>query len=398
MATIRLLSLPDTIQFSNGNQIVHVYDASGKRLQTTYYTRKVALVEPATSTLPGSVTNNTQLYTITSQTDVGNKRYKRYGTIGSWQLDYVFNPVGYLRFYAPGEHYPFYYIKDHIGNIRETYITPTPREKYCEQRMQYYPSGLPWNQNSRASEQPFKYNGKEFIEMSGLDEYDSEARWYYPAIMRTTTMDPLCEKYYSISPYAWCGNNPVMFVDPDGKDWYYTIDSLNQRQYVYDSQVFSQDDIDKASINGTYAGITTTYNGTYYGLFGAQYSDNNDKIFAKIMDNFFIQDAKYSQEGEIYHMKFVVPGMNKGKTLEFHYAGGKVIYTQVEENRLHLEEWGDYYKNCTDWMTKRGFSGYIISFLNDKGYDPLNIIFKDKELHDKIYDLYLQTLYYRSTW
>ena len=55
--------------------------------------------------------------------------------------------------------------------------------------------------------------------MHGLDEYDSEARWYYPAIMRTTTIDPLAEKYYSISPYAWCGNNPVKFVDPDGRTY-----------------------------------------------------------------------------------------------------------------------------------------------------------------------------------
>ncbi len=54
--------------------------------------------------------------------------------------------------------------------------------------------------------------------MSGLDEYDSQARWYYPALMRSMTMDPLAEKYYSISPYAWCGNNPVNFVDPDGRD------------------------------------------------------------------------------------------------------------------------------------------------------------------------------------
>lgn len=53
--------------------------------------------------------------------------------------------------------------------------------------------------------------------MHGIDEYDSQARWYYPAIMRTTTMDPLCEKYYSTSPYAWCNNNPVNYVDPDGR-------------------------------------------------------------------------------------------------------------------------------------------------------------------------------------
>ena len=57
--------------------------------------------------------------------------------------------------------------------------------------------------------------------MHGLDEYDSKARWYYPAICRTTTMDPLAEKYYPTSPYAWCGNNPIRFVDPDGKDVYH---------------------------------------------------------------------------------------------------------------------------------------------------------------------------------
>ena len=54
--------------------------------------------------------------------------------------------------------------------------------------------------------------------MHGLDEYDSKARWYYPAICRTTTMDPLAEKYYSTSPYAWCGNNPVNCIDPLGLD------------------------------------------------------------------------------------------------------------------------------------------------------------------------------------
>ncbi|MBR2265955.1 MAG: hypothetical protein IJ882_04685, partial [Paludibacteraceae bacterium] len=37
--------MPDTLQFTNGNPIVHDYDAMGNRLRTTYYTRKVALVE-----------------------------------------------------------------------------------------------------------------------------------------------------------------------------------------------------------------------------------------------------------------------------------------------------------------------------------------------------------------
>jgi hypothetical protein len=38
----------------------------------------------------------------------------------------------------------------------------------------------------------------------------------YPAIMRFTTLDPLAEKYYSISPYAYCGNNPVIYIDQNG--------------------------------------------------------------------------------------------------------------------------------------------------------------------------------------
>lgn len=32
------------------------------------------------------------------------------------------------------------------------------------------------------------------------------------------SVDPLCEKYYWISPYAFCLNNPVKYVDPDGRD------------------------------------------------------------------------------------------------------------------------------------------------------------------------------------
>ena len=129
------------------------------------------------------------------------------------------------------KHYHFYYIKDLLGNIRETYVHPVAGYKECIQRMQYYPSGLPWAESAGSSEHPWKYNGKEFVEMHGLDEYDSKARWYYPAICRTTTMDPLAEKYYPTSPYAWCGNNPVRNVDPDGMK-IIIGDSTSQVEYI----------------------------------------------------------------------------------------------------------------------------------------------------------------------
>ena len=115
--------------------------------------------------------------------------------------------------------------------------------------MRYYASGLPMHSSEGESAQNRKYNGKEFIEAYGLDEYDSQARHYYPAIARTTTMDPLAEKYYSISPYAWCANNPVNLVDLNGMDWY-----EDEEGHIIYTDLTSQDELDEAGISGTYLG------------------------------------------------------------------------------------------------------------------------------------------------
>ena len=54
--------------------------------------------------------------------------------------------------------------------------SPEADYKECVERTQYYPSGLPWVERLTDSftANPWKYNGKEFIEMHGLDEYDFE--------------------------------------------------------------------------------------------------------------------------------------------------------------------------------------------------------------------------------
>ena len=54
--------------------------------------------------------------------------------------------------------------------------------------------------------------------MHGLNTYDYGARQYDPILGRWDRMDPLCEKYYHISPYVYCHNNPVMLIDPDGRE------------------------------------------------------------------------------------------------------------------------------------------------------------------------------------
>jgi RHS repeat-associated protein len=90
-----------------------------------------------------------------------------------------------------------------------------------QQVTNYYPFGATYFDDSavKASDyQPYKFNGKELDRMHGLDTYDYGARQHDPILARWDRIDPLCEKYYNISPYAYCANNPVRFVDPDGRE------------------------------------------------------------------------------------------------------------------------------------------------------------------------------------
>lgn len=63
----------------------------------------------------------------------------------------------------------------------------------------------------------YLYDGtKEEVPEGGLNLLDFGARYYDPELCRWTSVDPMAEKYYGVSPYGYCNNNPVFLVDTDG--------------------------------------------------------------------------------------------------------------------------------------------------------------------------------------
>ena len=111
-----------------------------------------------------------------------------------------------------------YYTTDYLGNVRAVVNGSTGA---VEQTIAYYPYGsIIADISTACSIQPYKFGGKELVTANGLNEYDFEARRYYPAVPTFTSPDPCSEKYCWLSPYVYCANDPVNIVDPDGRDWY----------------------------------------------------------------------------------------------------------------------------------------------------------------------------------
>jgi len=109
-------------------------------------------------------------------------------------------------------------VTDHLGNTRALFKpTSVTGEAQLLDSYAYFPFGMQ-NQgliNQTGEDYQYRYNGKEFSEELGL--YDYGARWYDPAIGRWNAVDPLADQFVDQSPYQYAYNNPLRFVDPDGR-------------------------------------------------------------------------------------------------------------------------------------------------------------------------------------
>lgn len=204
------LHLPDRVEFEDGSSISYLYDAAGIKLRVVHSTAG----KTTTTDYCGSV-----IY------ENGNPKT-------------ILTEAGFVSLNDNKYHY---YLQDHQGNNRVV----ADQNGNVEEINHYYPFGGIFANTS--SNQPYKYNGKEWDKEYGLNWYDYGARMYDPALGRWHVVDPSSEKYYGVTPYAYCNNNPIKNIDLDGRDWYlyeatgqlYYNKDMNQNQITFNDNLYT---------------------------------------------------------------------------------------------------------------------------------------------------------------
>ncbi len=242
---------PRRIQFANGNVTEYVYTTTGEKLRAVHYT-----AVPNIEVGSGETHELTQAEILfKDSTDYHGSLIMENGIPSQYLYD-----GGYCSLKDnsgnPAVSY-HYYDRDHLGNIRGV----VDESGTVEQITNYYPFGAPYSDATTTNPtfQRYKYNGKELELMHGLKWYDYGARWYDPLLVNWNRPDPSHKDYYPWSPYVYCGDNPIMFVDPDGRKIvivykayngnYYHLTFNGSGKYIYIKSQFVKDFFDAYNYN-----------------------------------------------------------------------------------------------------------------------------------------------------
>ncbi|MDN3694672.1 DUF6443 domain-containing protein [Chryseobacterium tructae] len=147
-----------------------------------------------------------------------------------------------------------YQYKDHLGNVRISFGRNSAGALEITDANDYYPFGMNHLKSGNAffgqsTYKNYKYNGKELQE-TGM--YDYGARFYMPDLGRWGVADELAEKSRRFSPYTYALDNPIMFVDPDGREAQGCCGNLWNLAKTYYSGMYQGA---KSVATGTYQGV-----------------------------------------------------------------------------------------------------------------------------------------------
>lgn len=235
---------------------------------------------------------------------------------GSEVLESAAWDEGRINFTKSGSSYTktdLWFVKDHVGNVRTVVDVSTGLSApQVLERNDFLPFGTRMNAGTAVlTTNRFRLGGKESQIFGSLDlgKVDFGARMFDPFTAGWTTADPLAAKYGSVSPYNYCGGNPIIFIDPYGKDWYMTTGTDGTVEYIYNENIKSAVDLKRLNISGQYLGETYLSSDKYYSLFGevVQYKNSDGaltfegQLFKSIDDLIIKNYSRHNSDNSIFN-------------------------------------------------------------------------------------------------
>ena len=153
----------------------------------------------------------------------------------------------------------YFYRPDHLGST--LWVTDSAKNgvQYCE----YLPYGEPFiDQRSTTWSSRYTFSGKERDSETGYSYFG--ARYYHSDLSIWLSVDPLSDKYPNLTPYAYCANNPVQYVDPDGKEKIIALNKENKKEQtiIAGAEKYTDDGAIHIFGHGNSTGMFLNINGT----------------------------------------------------------------------------------------------------------------------------------------
>jgi RHS repeat-associated protein len=196
--TYNHLNLPKEIYFGKDDKLDYLYDANGNKLRQDVIVAKI----------------------LTKRTDFISN-FVIINNAPAW----INFDEGRVIMDGTNVYFTETHLRDHLGNTRVVFGYKN-NALLVKQVNSYYPFGMnikglttyTFGVDRKHPTNEYLYNGKMFQDELGLDWLDYGARFYDAVLGRWHVIDPLAEKYPTITPNAYAGNNPIVFIDPNGQE------------------------------------------------------------------------------------------------------------------------------------------------------------------------------------